>query len=88
MRKLLLKLHLCLALIAGVFVIILGLTGSIKAFESELDHVFHPKLSYVKPQPQALSLGDISAAVLKQYHGERINSYSLSTSPDISYQLG
>ena len=38
MRKLLLNLHLYSALIAGAFIIILGLTGSVMAFEPEIDH--------------------------------------------------
>lgn len=87
MRKLLFKLHLYLSLIAGVFVIILGITGSIMAFEPELDHVFHPALTYVKPQPKALSLAEISTAVTKAFPGARIRTYLLSTSPDISYQV-
>lgn len=39
MRKVIFSLHLYLALIAGVFVVILGVTGGIMAFEPELDHV-------------------------------------------------
>ena len=44
MRRLIFNLHLYLALVAGVFVVILGLTGSIMAFDTELDHLFHPSL--------------------------------------------
>src|SRR5690349_20382007 len=88
MRKLLFNLHLYFALIAGVFIIILGITGSIIAFETELGHALRPKLSYVKPQPKALSLAEISAAVLKASPGDRVRSYTLSTSPNISYQVG
>jgi len=88
MRKFLFNLHLYFAFIAGVFIIILGITGSIIAFETELGHALRPKLSYVKPQAKALSLAEISAAVLKAFPGERVRSYTLSTSPDISYQVG
>ena len=88
MRKLLLNLHLYLSLTAGVFVIILGVTGSIMAFETELNHLFHPRLTYVAPQAKALSLAEIGAAVLKTFPGERIRAYTLSTSPNISYQVG
>ena len=49
MRKFLFNIHLYLALLAGVFVLTLGLTGSIMAFEPELDHLLHPRLSYVTP---------------------------------------
>src|SRR5437868_14577006 len=87
MRKLLFNLHLYLSLTAGAFVIILGISGSIMAFESELDRVFHPALSYVKPQPKALSLAEITAAVTRASPDGRIRAYLLSTSPDISYQV-
>ena len=86
MRRIILNLHLYASLLVGVFVIILGITGSIMAFEQELIHVFHPKLSYVKPQSQALSLADINAAVTKAYPNVHIQAYVLSTSPEISYQ--
>lgn len=88
MRKYLFNLHLYLSLIAGVLVVTLGITGSILAFETELDHLFHYKLTYVTPQARALSLAEINAAVLKAFPRERIRAYTLSTSPGISYQVG
>src|SRR5579872_7121583 len=87
MRNVLLKLHLYIALVAGVFVIILGITGAIMAFEPELDHLLHAKLSYVTPHTRALSLSEIGAAVTKTFPGERISGYSVSTAPDISTQV-
>ena len=87
MRKLFFNLHLYLALLASVFVIILGITGSIMAFEPELDHLLHRKLAYVTPGPHALPLAEIGAAVAKRFPGEPIDAYMLSTSPDLSYQV-
>jgi len=87
MRKFLFNLHLYFAFIAGVFIIILGITGSIIAFETELGHALRPKLSYVKPQAKALSLAEISAAVLKAFPDDRVRAYTLSTSPNTSYQV-
>jgi uncharacterized iron-regulated membrane protein len=81
---LLFNVHLYLALIAGVFVIILGLTGAIMAFEPELDHVLHAKLSYVTPRTHRLSLADLGAAVQRAFPGEHIGGYLLSSSPDIA----
>jgi uncharacterized iron-regulated membrane protein len=86
-RKLLFNLHLYLALAAGVFVIILGVTGAIMAFEPELDHVMHPRLSYVKPQGRAMSLAEIAAAVGKAYPGERIGGFLIATDPSLSYAV-
>ena len=48
-RRLILNLHLFIALIAGAFMVILGVTGSIMEFEPELDRSLHPQLSYVTP---------------------------------------
>jgi uncharacterized iron-regulated membrane protein len=56
------------------------------AFEPELDHLFHPKLYFVKPQPQPLSLAEIGARIAKAYPGQVIGLFILSTSPDISWQ--
>jgi uncharacterized iron-regulated membrane protein len=57
------------------------------AFEPEIDHLHHWKLAYVTPQPPALSLAEIGAAVSKAFPGERIVDYGLSTSPGLSYQI-
>lgn len=46
-RKLILSIHLYLGLAAGLFLAILGLTGTVMAFESDLDHWLHPDLWYV-----------------------------------------
>jgi uncharacterized iron-regulated membrane protein len=87
MRKVLLTLHLYAALIAGVFIVILGVTGCIMAFEPEIDHLIHPKLSYVIPQAHTLSLAEIGDIVTKAFPRERITAYSRSNSPDISTQV-
>lgn len=87
MRKIFLKLHLYASLLVGVFIVILGITGSIMAFEPELIRVFHPGLSFVKPQSQSLSLADISASVTKAFPNVHIQAYVLATSPNISYQV-
>jgi uncharacterized iron-regulated membrane protein len=66
---------------------VLGLTGSIMAFEPEIDHVLHWRLTYVKPQGRVLSLGEIRAAIERAFPGEPIGGYGLSTAPNISYQV-
>lgn len=87
MRKLIFNLHLYVALIAGVFVAILGLTGSIMAFEPEIDHIFHARLTYVTPQSRTLTLADISSIMTRAFPGEPIRGYAISTSPGMSYQV-
>lgn len=87
MRKFFFNLHLYLALIAGVFIFILGITGSIMAFEPELDHLLHRHRSYVAPAGSPLSLAQLGAAVSRSFPGERIGGYVLSPEPNISYRL-
>jgi uncharacterized iron-regulated membrane protein len=87
MRRLVFNLHLYVALTAAVFAAVLGITGMIMAFEPELDHVLHWKLSYVTPLPRSLSLAEIGEAASNVFPGEPIRAYELSTSPDLSYQL-
>jgi len=57
------------------------------AFEPEIDHLFHSKLSYVEPGRKALSIADITVAIHDAYPHDTIVGYHLSTSTDISYQV-
>jgi uncharacterized iron-regulated membrane protein len=84
MRKLIFNVHLYLALVAASFVIILGLTGSIMAFEPEIDRLLHRRLAYVAPGAHALSLAEIGAIVARSFPGERIQAYFPSTAPELS----
>lgn len=87
MRKTLFTLHLYLALATAAFVILLGLTGSIMAFEPEIDRLIHRKISYVQPGAKAMSLEEVSAVVRKAFPGEQIEEYLPSVSPNLSYQI-
>src|SRR5207302_9080103 len=84
MRKLIFNLHLYIALVAGLFVITLGLTGAIMAFESDLDHVLRPSLSYVTPHDHRLTLAELADAVAKAFPGERATGFQVSPAPNIS----
>src|SRR5579862_2797472 len=87
MRKVLFTLHVYVALFAGIFVAILGVTGGIMAFEPEIDHLLHARLSYVTPHGRSLSLAQISDAIARAFPGEHIGGFLLSTSPNISAQV-
>jgi uncharacterized iron-regulated membrane protein len=82
-RRLILKLHLWLAMIAGAFLLVLGITGGILAFEPELDRVLHPHLSRIKPRATTLSLVQIGEAASKKYGGEPVVAYLPSSTPDV-----
>jgi uncharacterized iron-regulated membrane protein len=87
MRKLVLTLHLYAALITGVFVLILGVTGSIMAFEDQIDHLTHRRLFFVTPQARPLPLADLATAAAQRFPGDKASAFGLSVSPDLSYYV-
>jgi uncharacterized iron-regulated membrane protein len=86
-RKLILNFHLYLALAAGIFVTILGVTGSIMAFEDDLDRLSNPKLFYSEPKGQQLSAAAILDSLHKTYPGQRFGSLKLPGRSDGSYSV-
>jgi uncharacterized iron-regulated membrane protein len=78
---------LLIALIAGAFMVILGVTGSIMEFEPELDRSLHPRLSYIRPEGRVLSLSEIGDAVSRRFSGEPVVAYLPSLSPNLSSQV-
>ena len=58
MRKLLLNLHLYTGLIAGIFLVLLSVTGSFMVFEDDVDRALNPKLTWVQPGNKRLSLNE------------------------------
>jgi uncharacterized iron-regulated membrane protein len=87
MRQRIRMLHLTVALVAALFVVTLGVTGSIMAFETELDYLVHRDLWHVEPGGRLLTLEEIRDAVGRQYPGERISSYTVSPAPDLACRV-
>ena len=89
MRRIVLKLHLVVALVAGAFLAVLGGTGAIMAFEPELDHLLHRPLWRVTraAQTATLTLAELGEAASKTQEGQRPTGFLLSTEPDLAYQV-
>src|SRR4051794_29563377 len=66
-RLVLLKLHLWIGVSAAIFLIILGTTGSIIAFEGDIDHWLHPALWYVQTGAAPLPESALIRAVEQRY---------------------
>jgi uncharacterized iron-regulated membrane protein len=81
MRALILKVHLILALAAGVVITSLGVTGGIMAFEPEIDHWQHRALMDVTPSGAKHTLVEVGDAVTKARPGTRITAYGLGATP-------
>ncbi|HWC16317.1 MAG TPA: PepSY-associated TM helix domain-containing protein [Terriglobales bacterium] len=84
MRKALLYLHLWTGLMAAIFLLLLGVTGGLLAFEDEIDHVLNAKFAYVEPKLQSLTLRAISENLLARYPGAKIDAFALPPRPDLS----
>jgi uncharacterized iron-regulated membrane protein len=67
-RKLVLTIHLYLGLATGIFLAILGLTGSVMAFENDIDHWLHPDLWYVTPGQKPLPENDLVSVAENRFH--------------------
>jgi len=87
MRKFFFKLHLWASLTVSPLLLIFALTGSLMAFEPELDHLLHAKLYYVTQDDHTLSLEQLSGSVRRAFPKDTINQYNLSADPAISYQV-
>jgi len=86
-RRLIFKLHLYASLIFGAFITILGMTGGIMAFETELADLARARLVYVTPGPRPLSLAEIGAVATNHFTGESIQGFGLATAPNHSYRV-
>ncbi len=77
MRKILLFLHLAGGLLSAVFLILLGGSGGLLVFESEIDHWLNARLTWVQPEGPRLSLGELSDKVLARHPGMKVSTFSL-----------
>ncbi len=84
MRKVLLQVHLVLGLAAGLFLVVLGLTGSVIAFEGDIDHWLHPGLWYVAEGGRPLAEGELIAGVERRFAPARVGAVELSQHGDLA----
>lgn len=88
MRKLLLNLHLCAGLIAGVFLILSGVTGSFMVFEDEIDRALNPQMTWVTPGEKRLTLTEMKSGLEKKYPGRAVVAFLISPRNDIAWEAG
>jgi uncharacterized iron-regulated membrane protein len=87
-RKLIFNLHLYTALVAGIFVVILGVTGSIMAFEDQLDRIFNPALFTVQPGTHKLPIPQLLDTLRGAFPGQKFNGLHTGSKPNESYYTG
>lgn len=87
MRKIVLTLHLYLGLISAVFLVVLGLTGSIMAFEGQIDHWLHPGRWYVTPGSHALPESELVRTVEQRFAPDRVGSFRIAPESNIAQAM-
>ena len=86
-RRFILKLHLYLGLVSGIFLIILGLTGSVMAFEGQLDHWLHPGRWYVTVRPQTLPESQLVQIAGQRFAPRRVSAIHIAPEANIAQQI-
>ncbi|MGA3239018.1 MAG: PepSY-associated TM helix domain-containing protein [Bryobacteraceae bacterium] len=76
-RKVVLQIHLYLGLFGAIFLVILGLTGSIMAFEGDIDHWLDPNLWYVTARANPLPEGELIGKVESQFAPARVGAVEI-----------
>jgi len=86
-HNVMLKLHLWLGLASALFLLILGITGAIIAFEPEADRWLHPSLWYVTPAEQMLPEAQLIDAVEQRFAPLRVRSVTLPRTRDLAHVM-
>lgn len=81
-------LHLYLGLTAAFFVVVLGLTGALLAFQDPIDRAFNPHLSYVVPAERQLPLETLIERVKASYPGYVVSGVGFPERPEFSISFG
>jgi uncharacterized iron-regulated membrane protein len=82
-----LAVHRWLALVAGLFLMSQGLTGSLIAFRYELNRALHPGVLTVAPRAVPPSLGDVIKAAESALPGARVARVDYPRAADDAYIL-
>jgi len=85
MRKIILNLHLYGALVAGLFLIVLGVTGGIMAFEDDVDRLLDSKLFNIEPGTSPLPVATVLQSLYTACPGQRISFLRFPATPGCSY---
>jgi uncharacterized iron-regulated membrane protein len=71
--------------VAGIFLTVLGVTGSFLVFENEIDRALNPKLTWVTPGEKRLTLTDVKSRLEERYPGRTVVGFFMSPRADIAW---
>ena len=87
LRRSLLTLHQWVGLAAGLFLVVIAVSGSALVFENEIDRALNPSTSFVTPGGQTLSIETLISRVQAAYPADRVTGVRIAEKPDQAYEL-
>jgi uncharacterized iron-regulated membrane protein len=87
LRSVVLKIHLYLGLIGAIFLAILGLTGTVMAFEADINHWLHPDLWYVTPGSHVMPENDLISIVQHRFPRARVTLVQFSRAANLAQAM-
>ena len=84
-RRVYLMVHLWVGMIAALFLFALGVSGSILAFENEIDRALNPKLTWIEPGQKRLTLAQMAEKLRAAYPGFEVAAIGLSDREDVAW---
>lgn len=86
-RRVLLTLHLWTALLASIFLLLLGVSGSFVAYEREIDGIVNRKLIAVEPTGAPLPLGDLFGRLETAHPGFKVTEVAFAREATHAYEM-
>lgn len=87
LKPLILKLHGTIALLTGLLLVIISLTGGAIALHKELDHALNPAIHTVTPQATRQSMDAIVAAAQATHPNSPIQAIQVPEQPNASLRV-
>jgi uncharacterized iron-regulated membrane protein len=84
-RRVILTLHLWGGMAAAVFLFLLGITGSLMAFEDEIDRALNPKLTWIEPGTARLSLTELKTKLEAANPGYTLTAFGFPPRNDMAW---
>jgi uncharacterized iron-regulated membrane protein len=85
MRRVYLTTHLWVGIIAALFLLALGASGSLVAFENEIDRALNPKLTWIDPGQKRLTLAQMTGMLRAAYPGFDVTGIAPSERDDVAW---
>jgi uncharacterized iron-regulated membrane protein len=86
-RRSLLALHQWVGLAAGLFLVVISVSGSALVFENEIDRALNPSASFVTPGTRRLPIETLIARVLATYPKDQVNGVRIADKADQAYEF-